>query len=234
MRLLIILIAFYPLILVGQIENQKGNVFEINFGAGETFHYGIAKDFYTVYDARLEPTFQEKKRGNSFQIQYFKEIKSGHSVGFNLSYSEFKFYERGNSYSWDKFVGAYELNQEFRFLGLGLVYNYSIPINRLGKLDIGIDIGSWRGVPSLVLKNIKFLFKVPGAGFKSRLNLSYSHKIFEKINLKIGGYFITSINSHLGERYYPYSYGVYLGIQYRVAKIFSRKEKNKTAMNKRF
>ncbi len=116
-------------------------------------------------------------------------------------------------------------------MGFGIVYNYSIDLMKSDKLDIGIDLGSWRGVPPLAPKNFRYLFKIPGGGFKSRLNLSYSHRIGKRVNLKLGGYYITSLSSHLGDNYFPYAYGIYVGVQYRLVKLFNRKGKKKESVD---
>jgi len=224
-RIIFFAFCFVPFVLFSQSKITKPNIFELNIGNGITFHNGTATDLIQFFDARSEPISQEKRTGNSFQFQYFKELKSRHSLGLNLSYTAFKYFESGNSYSWGKFIGTYEDDIEFRFIGFGLAYNYSVPLKKFDKLNFGIDIGSWRGTAPLKPKYFKYWFKGLGQGFKSRLNINYAHSITKNIDLSVGGYLLSALNSHLGDSYYPYSYGVALGIQYKVDRIFNLKKK---------
>lgn len=201
-----------------QSENKKYISILAEIGFGFSHPIENPTKFPIVYsDAQLFPSDQAPKLGYECSLSCLFPISKSLTFGLNSYVSEYSFTEVGEQlFFWTNSYEPYSIQRKFKMYGVGLLVGCSIFVNNNEKLQTYAGVNY---VDFLSTENV-FIWSEQDNRTKimSSLSIEYARLLAENLFLACGIHVSTGLNNFYESiPYKPFTYGVQVGLEKRIA-----------------
>jgi len=192
----------------GQEISKSNTSWQLNLGMGRTLHYNAP---ITVVSMSIEGSYtkeQDARLGKNIDLIIHKKINSLNGIIFGLGYSEYRFFDKGLASTGGSGFSNYE----------EIVVNNYINIHLGHRLIFEKQIKGLIYIENNIITEFPILYydQMNKFNFAYKVKTGWMYNMSDNYALNINGYFKTAIAKYgigaLGEKYYPYGYGIEFGI----------------------